>query len=299
MVPSIRQPELEAETRRTWRRAVSVGLVARALGQLQSTLTHTPELFEALEWTNRSLAWPEAQCLAVLALGRGGVDNLTISLADIEAAQAIRTSEFKRTFDHLEDLLPKSEILTRQSDPVINALKRATDLNKYEKRLLPCVVDAHKLASTNFSRVHLPDSTIDAIRTMVSLPLLHPEAFRTGILGEHSAGGALLFGPPGTGKTLLARAVASESGARMLAIQVGLVAAASLMSSLVTSTTCMWAKEKSCEHLDVSAPIANRKGEGGLFASAPTVSMRRLHRRGRLAVWRSISQRFVGKRTLS
>ncbi|KAL7412815.1 P-loop containing nucleoside triphosphate hydrolase protein, partial [Mrakia frigida] len=56
-------------------------------------------------------------------------------------------------------------------------------------------------------------------RSVVSLPLLFPEAFSTGILKNHSTSGALLFGPPGTGKTLLVRALAKESGARMMSIQ--------------------------------------------------------------------------------
>jgi SpoVK/Ycf46/Vps4 family AAA+-type ATPase len=199
-----------------WRQAVSVGLVARALGQMQSTLTDTD--VDPETWANRSMAWPEAQALAVQALGCANVDQTTFSLHDVQAVQAAGAKDSQHIMDHLQTLLPTPRSAS-QTDPVISALKKASDLNKYEKRLLPCVVDAHKLASTNFSRVHLPDTTIDAIRTMVSLPLLYPEAFRTGILGEHSSGGALLFGPPGTGKTLLARAVASESGARMLAIQ--------------------------------------------------------------------------------
>lgn len=71
---------------------------------------------------------------------------------------------------------------------------------------------------TSFSQVHLPAHTIDSVRTIVSLPLLHPEAFQQGILKEHGINGCLLFGPPGTGKTLCARALAKEAGCRMMVI---------------------------------------------------------------------------------
>lgn len=71
---------------------------------------------------------------------------------------------------------------------------------------------------TSFAQVHLPVHTIDSVRTIVSLPLLHPTAFQQGILKEHSMTGCLLFGPPGTGKTLVVRALAKEAGCRMLAI---------------------------------------------------------------------------------
>ena len=72
---------------------------------------------------------------------------------------------------------------------------------------------------TTFEHVHLPDHTIDSVRTLVSLPLLHPSAFDHGILKQHSMTGALLFGPPGTGKTLCVRALARESGARMMLVK--------------------------------------------------------------------------------
>jgi len=71
---------------------------------------------------------------------------------------------------------------------------------------------------TTFSQVHLPPHTIDSVRTLVSLPLLHPTAFTSGVLKQHTMTGALLFGPPGTGKTLLVRALARESGARMMIV---------------------------------------------------------------------------------
>lgn len=71
---------------------------------------------------------------------------------------------------------------------------------------------------TSFSQVHLPPRTIDAVRTIVSLPLLHPQAFQQGILKDHGMTGCLLFGPPGTGKTLVVRALAKEAGCRMMAV---------------------------------------------------------------------------------
>ena len=55
------------------------------------------------------------------------------------------------------------------------------------------------------------------LREGVELPLRHPEAFRR--LGIRPAKGFLLYGPPGTGKTLLAKAVARESGAKLIAIR--------------------------------------------------------------------------------
>ncbi|KAG8722348.1 hypothetical protein FRC09_006387 [Ceratobasidium sp. 395] len=102
-------------------------------------------------------------------------------------------------------------------DEVIEKVKSA-DLDEYERRLLGCIVDVVKL-STTFENVHLPMTVIDSVRSIVSLPLLFPDAFKSGILKQQAISGALLFGPPGTGKTLVVRALAKESGARMLAIK--------------------------------------------------------------------------------
>ena len=195
----------------------------RALEQLQASIGDAEQFHaetSSSPWAENTISWPQAQELAVQAAGRQQKKGSDISVVDLESANEARKRDRQELSDRIVHLLPSQAQPPSGPDAVVTALRKSSDLNKYEKRLLPCIVDAHKLATTDFSRVHLPSTTIDAIRTMVSLPLLYPDAFRTGILGEHSAGGALLFGPPGTGKTLLARAVASESGARMLAIQV-------------------------------------------------------------------------------
>ncbi|EKM55549.1 uncharacterized protein PHACADRAFT_184335 [Phanerochaete carnosa HHB-10118-sp] len=102
-------------------------------------------------------------------------------------------------------------------DEVIERLKRDPDLDQHEQRLLGCIVDTASI-STTFAHVHLPAKTIDSVRTIVSLPLLHPSAFQHGILKEHAMTGCLLFGPPGTGKTLVVRALAKEAGCRMITV---------------------------------------------------------------------------------
>jgi len=53
--------------------------------------------------------------------------------------------------------------------------------------------------------------SLEKLREVVELPLLHPERFVS--LGIDPPKGVLLFGPPGTGKTLSARAVANRTDA--------------------------------------------------------------------------------------
>jgi hypothetical protein len=88
-------------------------------------------------------------------------------------------------------------------------------LSKYEKRFVGCITTS--TTATRFSDVCLPDRTISSLRAVTTLPLLRPELFMRGVLRQ-SMTGVLLFGPPGTGKTMLARAVAQESGAAFLAV---------------------------------------------------------------------------------
>ncbi|KAI5369130.1 Putative AAA+ ATPase domain, ATPase, AAA-type, core, AAA ATPase, AAA+ lid domain-containing protein [Septoria linicola] len=90
-------------------------------------------------------------------------------------------------------------------------------LNTYEQKLAPGVVDAENIKA-GFAQVHAPAETIEALKTLTSLSLLRPDAFKYGVLAADRLPGLMLYGPPGTGKTLLAKAVAKESGATVLEI---------------------------------------------------------------------------------
>ncbi|WVR04095.1 hypothetical protein IAU60_001094 [Kwoniella sp. DSM 27419] len=256
VIPQHRNVGAEEESRIQQRRIWSASLLQRAVHQLGGKLIDPLEVLRVSEatgkaqtrktklsgagrgWGNSMVSWPEALHISSIALGSaaraGHLENGLVSVKwqDIIRAKKAFSEEKQLAAEQIKRYLPvppskldskaKAEIESAPQqvlDPVVEQIKKSKNLSQHEKRLLPCIVDTTKLASTTFKDVHLPEATVDGIRSMVSLPLLFPEAFQGGVLKDHATSGALLFGPPGTGKTLLARAVAAESGARMLAIQ--------------------------------------------------------------------------------
>ncbi|KAL4933438.1 uncharacterized protein BDV17DRAFT_109919 [Aspergillus undulatus] len=107
-----------------------------------------------------------------------------------------------------------TETISSRAELISGLIKRCTP---HEKKLLSGVVDANSIRTT-FSDVHVPPETIDALKTLTSLSLVRPDAFRYGVLATDKIPGLLLYGPPGTGKTLLAKAVARDSGATVLEV---------------------------------------------------------------------------------
>lgn len=97
----------------------------------------------------------------------------------------------------------------------IDAIRKTA--TKHEQRLLPGIADPASIKTT-FDNVHAPATTIDALRTVTSLSMLRPDAFKYGVLANDRLPGLLLYGPPGTGKTMLAKAVAKDSQAIVLEV---------------------------------------------------------------------------------
>ncbi|KAJ2926041.1 hypothetical protein H1R20_g11055, partial [Candolleomyces eurysporus] len=92
------------------------------------------------------------------------------------------------------------------------------DVSTYAKALLGCIIDTEDM-STTFEDVCVDESIVDSLKTIVTLPLLYPNYFNSGVLAKEAIGGILLYGPPGTGKTMLCRALAKASHAKMLRIK--------------------------------------------------------------------------------
>jgi SpoVK/Ycf46/Vps4 family AAA+-type ATPase len=171
-------------------------------------------LFDIVSWDTAEMAKLQSVQLALAAC--------TVSMSDISKSSWIT----ERASAQLPELLssrmtlrsPETKSNDRNHQPSASRLAAISkSASRYEKRLLPGVVDSTTMKTT-FSDVCVDHETIDALQTLTSLSLQRPDAFTYGVLATDKIPGVLLYGPPGTGKTLLARAVAKESGATVLEV---------------------------------------------------------------------------------
>ncbi|KAJ6785619.1 hypothetical protein PWT90_00492 [Aphanocladium album] len=94
---------------------------------------------------------------------------------------------------------------------------RRKDLNKYEERLLPSIVDTAELQDTKYEDVILNDDTKAIMKQLVILSKTKIQ-IKSSMLAGLQIKGALLYGPPGTGKTHFSRAIANCLGSNMLSL---------------------------------------------------------------------------------
>ncbi|OLL22153.1 Protein MSP1 [Neolecta irregularis DAH-3] len=127
----------------------------------------------------------------------------TITQQDIVKALSLveKVEESKKKWEvESKERIRKQEDTTRK-DGVLKPIP-FDDCNRYEKKLLGGVVDPDKI-QVGFSSVRAPETTVKALKMLISLPLTHPEAFSHGILAKNMISGVLLFGPPGSGKVTI------------------------------------------------------------------------------------------------
>ncbi|KAJ3451634.1 putative aaa atpase [Anaeramoeba flamelloides] len=99
-----------------------------------------------------------------------------------------------------------------------NSIDAVITDNQYEKEFLSEILTSDMI-NVKFDDIGSMKETKKILHDLVILPLRRPELFRTVNL-LNSSNGILLFGPPGNGKTMLAKAVATESKANFLNVQI-------------------------------------------------------------------------------
>jgi len=112
-------------------------------------------------------------------------------------------------------ILPQDRPFQQDRDAKMKEI--TSTANRREKQLMRGVVNAQEIR-VGFDDVHATDETKEALKSVTTLALTRPDAFKYGVLANDKISGLLLYGPPGTGKTMLAKAVAKQSGATMLTV---------------------------------------------------------------------------------
>lgn len=141
---------------------------------------------------------------AVELLDKSDAAKFTWASEERARQKAIKElEEWEEEFDSVEH----SNGIFKKTKP-----KLPKNCTPHEKKLLGGVINPENI-HTGFSSVRAAEETIEALKTLTSMSLIRPEAFKYGVLATDRIPGVLLYGPPGTGKTLLAKAVAKESGA--------------------------------------------------------------------------------------
>ncbi|XP_037455780.1 katanin p60 ATPase-containing subunit A-like 2 isoform X1 [Triticum dicoccoides] len=89
--------------------------------------------------------------------------------------------------------------------------------NEYEREILSDIIEPDNI-QVSFDDIGALEDVKKTLKDLIILPLRRPGLFSREQLLK-TAKGLLFFGPPGTGKTMLAKAVATESGAKFINIE--------------------------------------------------------------------------------
>lgn len=215
----------------------SLGLGNPGTGNVQdssSFVTHLHSVLKGSTWATyldeQILSLDEVHRLVFTASGQRNLQNSAEPHATpfdakniIDALELIEKSDAAKTAwaqnEHQLQNPPDAAVpqAKRLSAFDVRMKKIRKTCNQHEKNLLRGVVDPESI-NIAFSDVHASPDTIEALKTLTTLSLRRPDAFKYGVLAKDKINGLLLYGPPGTGKTLLAKAVTKESGATILEV---------------------------------------------------------------------------------
>lgn len=138
------------------------------------------------------------------------------SKGELQKSRVDRANRLIAIAKEIEEKGANAQVFGNSSESSSTAINNRSKLSK-NKSEKPKDFIAVTVPNINFSDVAGLDDVKKSIRTRVILPMEKPELYSK--YKKKSGGGMLLYGPPGTGKTMIAKAIASEVGAKFYSIK--------------------------------------------------------------------------------
>ena len=121
----------------------------------------------------------------------------------------VRVERARRLVDIADNIGKTPEKVTKKNNEnKPDSSEEDEDIKKWQAAEIPKIT---------FDDVAGLDEVKRAITIKMINPVKYPEKYK--MYGKKTGGGVLLYGPPGTGKTMIAKAIASEVGAKFYAIK--------------------------------------------------------------------------------
>lgn len=157
----------------------------------------------------------EAESVYVEQLDANSLNKAKIQPVNGDVSQE-QLNEVGRSIHDLYVCKGDHIVLSIQGDPVEFQITRSRPGHGWLTAETKLIVDKHQarrplnnLPTVSFDDIGGLDETIEAIKEIAVVPIVHPEVYmRT---GQEPPKGIILFGPPGVGKTMLAKALAREA----------------------------------------------------------------------------------------
>ncbi|KAK8791914.1 hypothetical protein WA158_005291 [Blastocystis sp. Blastoise] len=143
--------------------------------------------------------------------------NLAVSAGSIIFSTWLLTKAMDKMDPRNKELKENEERKKKIIDILKTRCPNLKTLTDYEYRILQDIVLPSEI-DISFKDIGGLEDVKQEIKDMILLPLLRPDIFKGKKLLEFPKG-ILLYGPPGTGKTMIGKAIAKESGATFINVQ--------------------------------------------------------------------------------